>query len=164
MIGVFKSQPEPHLNGRKLVTPRGKVIGGSSSINGMVYVRGHGRDFDHWAQMGATGWSHSDVLPYFCAWKILKRGIKLGAAKTGLCVYAKGNGDNPLFKAFVKAGAQAGFETTPDYNGEKQEGFGAMEQTIWRGQRWSAANAYLKPALKRENLRMGALHVYEDYH
>ena len=150
----FKSQPEPHLGGRKLVTPRGKIIGGSSSINGMVYVRGHGRDYDHWAQMGAKGWSHSDVLPYFLRMENSEAGNKTWRGKDGPLHVRQGDGANPLFKAFVKAGEQAGFETTPDYNGEKQEGFGAMEQTIWRGRRWSAANAYLKPALKRNNLRI----------
>ena len=150
----FKSQPEPHLGGRKLVTPRGKVIGGSSSINGMVYVRGHGRDYDHWAQSGAKGWSNADTLPYFQRMENSQAGTNKWRGKTGPLHVRQGAGNNPLFKAFVEAGVQAGFQTTDDYNGEKQEGFGAMEQTIWRGQRWSAANAYLKPALKRSNLRI----------
>ncbi len=150
----FKSEPEPHLDGRRLVTPRGKVIGGSSSINGMVYVRGHGRDYDHWAQSGATGWSFADVQPYFQRMENSLEGESEWRGKNGPLHVRQGAGQNPLFKAFVAAGEQAGFETTPDYNGAKQEGFGAMEQTIWKGRRWSAANAYLKPALKRTNLQL----------
>ncbi|MCF6322551.1 MAG: choline dehydrogenase [Rhizobiaceae bacterium] len=150
----FKSEPEPHLGGRALVTPRGKVIGGSSSINGMVYVRGHARDFDHWAQSGASGWSFADVQPYFQKMENCAGGDFDWRGKDGPLHVRRADGINPLFKAFVEAGKQAGFETTDDYNGAKQEGFGAMEQTIWQGRRWSAANAYLKPALKRKNLRL----------
>ncbi|MFQ6551225.1 choline dehydrogenase [Aestuariibius insulae] len=154
----FKSEPEPHLNGRRLATPRGKVIGGSSSINGMVYVRGHARDFDHWAESGATGWAHADVLPYFQrmeSWDPNDHGGDPGwRGQTGPLHVTRGRRDNPLVTAFVEAGRQAGYETTEDYNGQKQEGFGPMEHTIHRGQRWSAANAYLKPALKRDNCRL----------
>ncbi|MEX0970060.1 MAG: choline dehydrogenase [Paracoccaceae bacterium] len=151
----FESEPEPHLGGRRLATPRGKVIGGSSSINGMVYVRGHARDFDHWAELGADGWAYADVLPYFKRMEHWHDGGHGGDAgwrgTSGPLHVTRGPRKNPLFEAFVKAGAQAGFETTDDYNGAKQEGFGPMEQTVWRGRRWSAANAYLRPALKREN-------------
>ncbi|MCP4073636.1 MAG: choline dehydrogenase [Hyphomicrobiales bacterium] len=150
----YKSEPEVNLGGRQLVTPRGKVIGGSSSINGMVYVRGHARDFDHWAQSGASGWSFADVLPYFQRMENSADGDSAWRGKSGPLYVRQAEGKNPLFKAFVEAGKQAGFETTGDYNGFKQEGFGKMEQTIWRGQRWSAANAYLKPALKRSNLQL----------
>jgi len=146
----FQTEPEPHLGGRVLATPRGKVIGGSSSINGMVYVRGHARDFDHWAEQGAQGWSYADVLPYF-------RRMENWHGETGDAAFrgdqgplhiTRGPRRNPLFNAFVEAGRQAGYPVTPDYNGQQQEGFGAMEATIWQGTRWSAANAYLKPALK----------------
>ncbi len=150
----FKSQPEPHLGGRVLVTPRGKVIGGSSSINGMVYVRGHARDFDNWAQSGATGWSFANVQPYFNRMENAAGRDDKWRGKTGPLHVRQGPSENPLFKAFIEAGKQAGFETTCDYNGAKQEGFGTMEQTIWQGRRWSAANAYLKPALARKNLRV----------
>ena len=150
----YKSEPEPNLNNRQLVTPRGKVIGGSSSINGMVYVRGHARDFDHWAQSGASGWTFADVLPYFQRMENSAEGDGQWRGKTGPLHITQPRGENPLFKAFIEAGRQAGFETTTDYNGSKQEGFGKMEQTIWRGQRWSAANAYLKPALSRKNLQL----------
>ena len=154
----FVSEPEPGLGGRRLVTPRGKVVGGSSSINGMVYVRGHARDYDHWEEQGATGWAYADVLPYFKRAENWHDGGHGGDASwrgtDGPLHVTRGPRANPLFQAFVDAGAQAGFETTDDYNGEKQEGFGPMEQTVWKGRRWSAANAYLKPALKRENLEM----------
>jgi len=148
----FASEPEPHLGGRVLATPRGKVIGGSSSINGMVYVRGHARDFDHWAEEGATGWSFADVLPYFKRMEDNDGGEDGWRAHGGPLHVQRGPRKNPLYGAFVEAGRQAGFELTDDYNGSKQEGFGPMEQTIRGGRRWSAASAYLKPALKRQNV------------
>ena len=151
----FESEPEPHLDGRKLATPRGKVIGGSSSINGMVYVRGHAKDYDHWADSGADGWSYADVLPYFKRMENWRSGghggDKSWRGRKGPLHVSRGPRKNPLFKAFVDAGRQAGYQTTDDYNGEKQEGFGPMEQTVHKGRRWSAANAYLHPALKRDN-------------
>ena len=151
----FGTEPEPNLNNRVLATPRGKVIGGSSSINGMVYVRGHAKDFDHWEEAGAKGWSYSDVQPYFQRAETSHGGAQgEGRGTDGPLHVGRGPRDNPLFHAFVEAGEQAGFETTEDYNGLKQEGFGSMEQTVHNGRRWSAANAYLKPSLKRENLRM----------
>lgn len=148
----YQSEPELHLGGRRMATPRGKVIGGSSSINGMVYVRGHARDFDHWAEAGADGWGFADVLPYF---KRMENwhgpGDPSWRGTDGPLHVGRGPRRNPLFHAFVEAGRQAGYEVTEDYNGEKQEGFGPMEQTVHRGRRWSAANAYLRPALKRKN-------------
>ncbi len=152
----FQSEPEPHLGGRRLACPRGKVIGGSSSINGMVYVRGHACDYDHWADEGADGWAYADVLPYFKRMEDWCDGGHGGdpdwRGKGGPLHVTRGPRENPLYQAFVDAGAEAGFELTDDYNGEKQEGLGPMEQTVWRGRRWSTANAYLKPALKRANL------------
>lgn len=150
----FASEPEPHLGGRVLATPRGKVIGGSSSINGMVYVRGHARDFDHWAEEGATGWSFVDVLPYFKRMEDSQGGEDGWRGHGGPLHVQRGSRTNPLYGAFVEAGRQAGFELTDDYNGSKQEGFGPMEQTIRRGRRWSAASAYLKPALRRKNVNL----------
>ena len=151
----YRSEPEPNLNNRRLASPRGKVIGGSSSINGMVYVRGHARDFDTWADMGAAGWGYADVLPYFKRMENWHDGGHGGdpawRGSDGPLHVSRGSRANPLFTAFVEAGRQAGYQTTGDYNGEKQEGFGAMDATIWRSRRWSAANAYLKPALKRAN-------------
>ena len=151
----FQTEPEPHLGGRKLATPRGKVIGGSSSINGMVYVRGHARDFDTWADMGATGWGYADVLPYFKRMEHAHGGGD-GAWRghDGPLHITRGPRSNPLFNAFIEAGRQAGYPVTPDYNGEAQEGFGAMEATIWKGRRWSAANAYLRPAMKAGNVKV----------
>ena len=150
----FAPEPEPHLGGRRLVTPRGKVIGGSSSINAMVYVRGHAHDFDHWAEQGAAGWSYADVLPYFKRMEDSDGGEEGWRGSSGPLHVQRGFRRNPLYQAFMEAGAQAGFELTDDYNGSKQEGFGPMEQTIFRGRRWSAANAYLRPALKRQNVRL----------
>ena len=150
----FRTEPEPHLGGRVLATPRGKVLGGSSSINGMVYVRGHARDFDHWAQEGAAGWSFADVLPYFRRMENASGGEEGWRGTDGPLHVRRGPRENPLYAAFIEAGRQAGFETTPDYNGAKQEGFGPMEQTIHGGRRWSVANAYLRPALKRGNVHL----------
>ncbi|CAM3940855.1 choline dehydrogenase [Phaeobacter inhibens] len=154
----YRSQPEPHLGGRELVCPRGKVVGGSSSINGMVYVRGHAGDYNHWAESGAAGWSYADVLPYFKrmeTWDDRGHGGDPDWRGTdGPLHVTRGPRDNPLHAAFVKAGEQAGYPVSKDYNGEQQEGFGPMEMTVYKGQRWSAANAYLKPALKRDNCEM----------
>ena len=150
----YSSEPEPHLGGRVLATPRGKVLGGSSSINGMVYVRGHAHDFDHWAEQGATGWGYADVLPYFKRMEHSNGGEDGWRGISGPLNVQRGPRKNPLYQAFVDAGRQAGFELTEDYNGSKQEGFGAMEQTIHGGRRWSVANAYLRPALKRGNVRV----------
>ena len=154
----YKSEPEPHLDNRRLVVPRGKVIGGSSSINGMVYVRGHAMDFDHWRDSGAEGWSYADVLPYFRRMETWHDGGHGGdtywRGKTGPLHVSRGPRKNPLFRAFVEAGKQAGYQTTDDYNGEQQEGFGPMEQTVHAGRRWSAANAYLRPALQRPNVTL----------
>ena len=150
----YETEPEPHLGGRRLAAPRGKVIGGSSSINGMVYVRGHAEDFDGWAEAGADGWAYADVLPYFQRMEHSHGGQEGWRGTKGPLHIRRGDQKNPLYESFIKAGQQAGFEVTEDYNGEKQEGFGPMEQTIHRGRRWSAANAYLRPALKRSNLQL----------
>ena len=153
----FQSEPEPFLGGRRLATPRGKVRGGSSSINGMVYVRGNARDFDTWEAMGAQGWSYADVLPYFQRMEHWHGAEDAGGdagfrGKSGPLHITRGPRNNPLFNAFIEAGQQAGYPVTPDYNGAQQEGFGAMEATIFKGQRWSVANAYLKPAVKSGNV------------
>ncbi|CAJ1369949.1 unnamed protein product [Effrenium voratum] len=155
----YESEPEPHLGGRRLATPRGKVIGGSSSINGMVYVRGHACDFDTWEEMGASGWGYRHVLPYYKRMEQNPQGQEGWRGTDGPLHVQRGTKWNPLFHAFRDAGRQAGYGVTEDYNGEKQEGFGDMEMTVHKGRRWSAANAYLKPALKRGNLELikGAL-------
>ncbi len=152
----FLSVPEPHLGGRRMIVPRGRVIGGSSSINGMVFVRGHPRDFDTWAEMGAHGWAWADVLPYFRRMESWHGDNGHGSGvptpwrgRSGPLHVTRGAQRNPLYRAFIEAGRQAGYPLTDDYNGYRQEGFGPMEMTVWRGRRWSAANAYLRPALKR---------------
>jgi choline dehydrogenase len=150
------TEPEPHLGNRVLATPRGKVLGGSSSINGMVYVRGHARDFDHWADQGAAGWAYADVLPYFKRMEHWHgdKGDADWRGKDGPLHITRGPRDNPLFDAFIESGRQAGYPVTDDYNGQAQEGFGPMEATIWKGKRWSAANAYLRPAMKTGNVQV----------
>ncbi len=151
----YRTEPEPHMGGRIMAAPRGKVVGGSSSINGMIFVRGHARDFDTWAQMGASGWSFADVLPYFKRMETWHGpGPSDWRGDSGPLHVTRGKRLNPLYHAFVEAGRQAGYEVTDDYNGAKQEGFGAFEQTVYKGRRWSAADAYLKPALRRYNLRL----------
>lgn len=144
----FESEPEPHLGGRRLAVPRGKVLGGSSSINGMVYVRGHAHDFDHWRDMGADGWGYADVLPYYRRMEHWHGGRSTWRGHDGPLHVSRGKRKNPLVRAFVEAGVQAGYEATDDYNGEKQEGFGPFEMTVFKGRRWSAASAYLRPAQK----------------
>jgi choline dehydrogenase len=123
------------------------VLGGSSSINGMVYVRGHARDFDTLGRDGRDGWGYRRRAALFPAHGELARGRGRSEWRgdDGPLHVTRGPRRNPLYHAFVEAGAQAGFETTEDYNGAKQEGFGPMEQTVWGGRRWSAANAYLRP-------------------
>lgn len=155
----LKSEPEPHLGGRQLVTPRGRVIGGSSSINGMVYVRGHARDYDTWDAMGAQGWAYADVLPYFQRMESWHGASDAGTdtayrGTNGPLHITRGPRDNPLFNAFIQAGREAGYPVTPDYNGAAQEGFGAMEATIYKGERWSAAKAYLRPAIATGRVRL----------
>ena len=150
----FSSEPEAHLGGRRLVTPRGKVVGGSSSINGMVFVRGHARDFDFWAESGADGWAYADVLPYFKRMETSHGAVSGYRGTEGPLHVTRGSRKNPLFNAFIRAGSEAGYGMTDDYNGARQEGFGAMEATIWEGRRWSAANAYLRPAQDTGLLRL----------
>jgi len=150
----FETEPEPHLGGRRLATPRGKVVGGSSSINGMVYVRGHAKDFDTWEEMGATGWGFRHVLPYFKRQETSHGGEDGWRGTDGPMHVKRGHLNNPLYAAFIEAGREAGYPVSADYNGRQQEGFGAMEMTVHNGIRWSAANAYLKPALRRGNVRL----------
>ena len=148
----FMTEPEPHLGGRRLVVPRGKVIGGSSSINGMVYVRGHACDFDHWRDSGAAGWGYADVLPYFKRmedWHDCGHGGDPSWRGSGGPLHiTRGSRENVLTRAFVEAGRQAGYPVTDDYNGHQQEGVGPFEMTVWNGTRFSAAKAYLRPAQK----------------
>ncbi len=152
----FHSLPEAGLDGRSLHCPRGKSLGGSSAINGMVYVRGHAYDFDQWEASGAKGWRYADCLPYFKkaeSWENGEDEYRGGQGEVKTC---NGNGMklNPLYKAFIKAGEQAGYPVTKDYNGKQQEGFGPMHMTVDNGVRASTAHAHLRPALKRENLHV----------
>ena len=150
----FASEPEPHLNNRRLVTPRGKVIGGSSSINGMVYVRGHAKDYDTWEEMGARGWGYRHVLPYFKRMETSHGGEDGWRGTDGPLHVTRGTMTNPLYQAFIDAGREAGYPVTEDYNGQQQEGFGPFEMTVWKGVRWSSANAYLRPALKTGKIKL----------
>ena len=151
----YQTAPEPHLNGRQLHCPRGKVLGGSSSINGLVYIRGHAYDFDEWESLGARGWGYRELPAVFPARRELKFGGESIAAAADRCHTNNGNNmRNPLYGAWVEAGAQAGYIKTDDCNGYMQEGFGAMHMTVKDGVRWSTANAYLRPAMTRPNLRV----------
>ena len=154
----YRTEPEPHLGGRRLAAPRGRVIGGSSSINGMIYVRGHPLDYECWAESGAAGWGWADVAPYFRRMECWHDGGHGGdpdrRGRDGPVHVTRGARANPLVRAFVEAGAQAGYGRTDDYNGARQEGFGPFDATIWQGRRWSAASAYLKPALRRPNVTL----------
>ena len=155
---LYYSEPEPHMNGRRLQCPRGKVLGGSSSINGMVYVRGHARDFDEWEAAGATGWGYRHCLPYFQRAEGWKGGGDDYRGGDGPLTTCAGNEMrlSPLYQAFIDAGEQAGYGVTADYNGYRQEGFGQMHMTIKDGVRASTANAYLKPAMGRPNLTVAS--------
>ena len=148
----YETEPEPHLGGRRLHTPRGKVLGGSSSINGMVYVRGNPLDFDRWEEEGAAGWSYKHVLPYFRRAETLEEGGDEYRGDDGPLYTRYGTLENPLHAVWLEAAQQAGYPATADYNGYQQEGFGRMGMTVHNGRRWSAASAYLKPALSRQNL------------
>ena len=149
----FWTEPEPHLDDRKLWWPRGKGLGGSSAINGMVYMRGHPLDYDEWRQMGLTGWGWDDVLPYFKRLERHHRGGDLHGSDGPLHI-SKGENDQPFFSALTEAGRQAGYPVTEDFNGAAFEGFGPYDLTVSDGRRWSTAEAYLKPAMKRVNLRV----------
>ena len=150
----YHAEAENGLNGRSLVCPRGKVIGGSSSVNGMIYVRGNPLDYDHWCEQGAAGWGYADVLPYFRRMETAHGGQAPWRGTDGPLHITRGPRDNPLHEAFVTAATQAGYAATSDYNGHRQEGFGPADMTVWRGRRWSAANAYLKPALRTGRVKL----------
>ena len=151
----FHTEPEPYLDKREMHCPRGKVLGGSSSINGMVYVRGHAMDYEEWEDQGATDWGYKHCLPYFRKADDWKFGSDEYRAQDGpLSVNNGNNRQNPLYDAFIEAGVEAGYFHTPDYNGHRQEGFGPMHMTVKDGVRWSTANAYLKPVLGRKNLKV----------
>ena len=150
----YHTEPEPGLGGRSLHTPRGKVLGGSSSINGLVYVRGNPQDFERWAEEGAAGWRYRDVLPYFRRAETRFEGGDTYRGDGGPLQTTYGTLKNPLHAAWLAAAREAGYPATGDINGAQQEGFGRMDMTVGRGRRSSAANAYLRPAMRRPNLRV----------
>ena len=152
----FHTEPEPFLDNRKMHCPRGKVMGGSSSINGMVYVRGHAEDFNQWEEHGAKGWAYKDCLPYFKRCESWHEGENDYRGGNGPVSTSNGNNMklNPLYEAFIEAGKEAGYPETKDYNGEQQEGFGPMHMTVGGGVRSSTSNAYIKPAKNRSNLKI----------
>jgi choline dehydrogenase len=156
----YYTEPEPGLDGRRLHTPRGKVLGGSSSINGLVYVRGNPRDFDRWEAEGADGWNYAAVLPYFRRAETRAAGGDEYRGDSGPLQTRYGTLSNPLHAAWLEAGRQAGYPYNEDLNGRAQDGFGRLDMTVGPdGRRSSAANAYLRPAMERPNLavRTGAL-------
>ncbi len=150
----YSSEPEPAVDNRKITCPRGKGLGGTSSINGMVYVRGHACDFDEWEELGATGWSYADCLPYFKRAETWQGGEDDYRGGNGPLGVSGGNNmsGNPLYQVFIDAGVEAGYPHTEDYNGYCQEGFGPMHMTVRNGSRESTSRAYLKPVMKRPNL------------
>lgn len=149
----FESEPEPFLDNRRMHCPRGRVLGGSSSINGMVFVRGHAKDYDEWADLGAQGWDYAHCLPYFKRMENYEFGADQWRGSGGPINVNNGNRRaNPLYNAFIDAGKQAGYAATDDYNGRLQEGFGPMQMNVKHGRRWSTSNAYLRPVKSRPNL------------
>jgi choline dehydrogenase len=148
----YYTEPEPGLGGRRLHTPRGKVLGGSSSINGLVYVRGNAQDFERWEREGAIGWNYASVLPYFWRAETRAEGGDAYRGNSGPLQTRYGSLSNPLHAAWLEAGGQAGYLSTADVNGYQQEGFGRLDMTVGGGRRCSAANAYLRPAMRRRNL------------
>ena len=152
---AYSTEPEPHMDGRRVSCPRGRVLGGSSSINGMVYIRGHALDYDGWAAAkGLAHWSYAHCLPYFKRAETRLKGADDYRGGGGPLYVTTGEMKNPLYRAFIDAGRQAGYAETDDMNGYRQEGLGRMDMTTYRGRRWSAAMAYLRPARARRNLRV----------
>lgn len=148
----YNSEPEPYLDNRCIGTPRGRTLGGSSSINGMVYIRGHARDYDNWAELGCSGWSYQQVLPYFKRAQTHAEGGDQYRGDSGHLHVTPGNINTPLCAAFVRAGAEAGYPLSDDLNGYQQEGFGPVDRTTRHGRRWSTSRGYLSEALARGNV------------
>ena len=148
----FLGAPEPYLKNRQLIHDRGKGLGGSSSINGMVFIRGHAQDYDNWRQSGCSDWKYSNVLPYFKKMENYTNGDDAFRATGGLLNVKRPKPSNELDKAFLLAGNELGYPSTDDINGYVQEGFGLLDSTIHNGERWSAKKAFLDPAKDRKNL------------
>jgi choline dehydrogenase len=151
----YESEPEPHMNGRRIYHARGKVLGGSSSINGMIFQRGNPLDYERWgADPGMAGWDYAHCLPYFKRMESCLAGADDYRGGDGPLVLERGPATSPLFRAFFEAVQQAGYPLTDDVNGFKQEGFAAFDRNIHRGRRVSAARAYLHPVMHRQNLHV----------
>ncbi|MEX2626401.1 MAG: choline dehydrogenase, partial [Ilumatobacteraceae bacterium] len=149
----YESEPEPHMGGRRIHHARGKLLGGSSSINGMIFQRGNPLDYDRWAaQPGMERWDHAHCLPYFKRMETCTAGADAWRGGEGPLVLERGPATNPLFQAFFEAGEQAGYPITSDVNGYQQEGFAPFDRNVHRGRRLSASGAYLRPAMDRDNL------------
>ena len=148
----FWTEPEPNLDDRPLWWPRGKGWGGSSSINGMIYIRGHARDYDQWRQMGLEGWAYRDILPYFKRSEAFEGGADDWHGGEGPLKVSRASDPNPIYAAAIQAGGQAGHPLTGDFNGFQQEGWGPYQMTVHDGERWSASRGYLHPVLSRPNL------------
>jgi choline dehydrogenase len=151
---LYKTEPEPEMNNRQMIQPRGKVLGGSSSINGLLYIRGQHEDFDHWRQLGNAGWSFKDVLPYFRRAEDQERGSDEFHGAGGHLKVSDVCEPHVLCEAFIEAAQQAGFPRNDDFNGPTQEGAGYFQLTTRNGRRWSTAAGYLKEARRRSNLRV----------
>jgi len=151
---TYFTEAEPHLNDRKLFWPRGKMLGGCSSINAMIYIRGNRKDYDHWRDLGSAGWGYADVLPYFRKSEDQQRGPSEFHGAGGPLSVSDHRCVNPLTEAFVAAGEQSGFARNDDFNGAAQEGFGKFQVTQREGRRHSAADAFLRPAMQRPNLKV----------
>lgn len=152
---AYKTEPEPYMDNRIMDCPRGRVLGGSSSINGMCYIRGHAEDYNRWAEeTGDPDWAYANCLPYFKKAETRKSGANDYHGGEGPLVVTTGPCENPLYQAFIEAGVQAGYRHTEDLNGYSQEGFGSMDMTINDGVRWSTKKAYLNPAMERKNLEV----------
>ena len=151
---LYASEPEENTANRAIPVPRGKLLGGSSAINGLVWVRGQPLDYDTWAQMGARGWSWQDVAPLFRRIETYEKGGANGRGVDGPLRVSEVFDQNPLYDALFQAAVAAGYKLNADYNGEDQEGVVKTQASIWRGQRMSVAHCYLKPAMKRANLHV----------
>ena len=149
----YETEPEPHMDGRRIYHARGKVLGGSSSINGMIFQRGNPMDYDRWAQApGMEAWDYAHCLPYFKRMETCLAGADAWRGGDGPLILERGPATNPLFGAFFEAVRQAGYSLTDDVNGYRQEGFAPFDRNIHRGRRWSASKAYLDPVRRRPNL------------
>ncbi len=151
----FHTEPDPGMNNRRIYWPRGKTLGGCSSINGLIYIRGQREDYDHWAALGNSGWSYDDLLPYFIRSERNQRGASEYHGGDGPLSVSDIEDKNELIEAFINGAGESGVPRTEDFNGETQEGAGYYQLTTWKGWRWSTAKGYLKPARNRSNLRGG---------